>query len=117
LLAVLRYIEANPLRARMVADPGEYPWSSYRRHGLGQSDPLLDKMPEWEGLGRTDGERCARWRRFVVAAAAERDLEPIRTALRSGRPLGTGPWVEATARRLGVNLSPRPVGRPRKNMH
>ena len=35
LLACLRYIELNPVRARMVGDPGDYLWSSYRTHGLG----------------------------------------------------------------------------------
>jgi len=114
LLGVLRYIEANPLRAGMVADPGAYPWSSYRRHGLGQPDPLLDSLPEWDELGRTESERCSRWRRFVVAARAGRDLEPIRASLRSGRPYGSDSWVKATADRLGVSLVPRPRGRPRK---
>jgi putative transposase len=114
LLAVLRYIEANPVRARMVADPAEYPWSSFQRHGLGEPDPLLDGVPDWEAMGRTDRERCSRWRRFVVAARSRRDLEPIRSSLRSGRPYGSEIWVAATARRLGVDLNPRPRGRPRK---
>ena len=35
LLACLRYIELNPVRAGMVGDPGDYLWSSYRTHGLG----------------------------------------------------------------------------------
>ena len=53
LLAVLRYIEANPLRVKLVADLRDYRWSSYRQHGLGEADPLLDAFPEWEQLGRT----------------------------------------------------------------
>jgi REP element-mobilizing transposase RayT len=39
LLVVLRYIEANPLRAKMVTDPAEYQRSSLPYHGLGQDDP------------------------------------------------------------------------------
>jgi len=34
LLVVLHYIEANPLRAGIVADPADYRWSSYQQHGL-----------------------------------------------------------------------------------
>jgi putative transposase len=44
-LVVLRYIEANPLRAGMVADLAGYPWSSYVAHGLGKADPLLRPLP------------------------------------------------------------------------
>ena len=29
---VCRYVELNPVRARMVSGPGEWPWSSYRVH-------------------------------------------------------------------------------------
>ena len=52
-LVVLRYIEANPLRAGMVADLGEYPWSSYGVHGLGGEDALVLPLPAWEGLSAT----------------------------------------------------------------
>ena len=65
LLVVLRYIEANPVRAAMVADPCESTWSSHRCHGAGHADPILDSFPEWEQLGRTEPERRARWRRKV----------------------------------------------------
>lgn len=41
LLSCMRYIELNPVRAAMVADPGGYRWSSYRANGLGQPDARL----------------------------------------------------------------------------
>jgi len=41
LLEVCRYVELNPVRARMVSAPGEWPWSSYRAH-VGEADP-----PPW----------------------------------------------------------------------
>src|SRR5262245_56622646 len=40
-LVVMRYIGANPLRARMVGDLADYPWSSYGAHGLGRPNGLL----------------------------------------------------------------------------
>jgi putative transposase len=43
---VLCDIEANPLRARMVGNPADDPWSSYPAHGLGRPDPLLSPLPE-----------------------------------------------------------------------
>lgn len=36
-----RHIELNPVRAAMVADPLEYPWSSHRAYAKGDPDPLL----------------------------------------------------------------------------
>ncbi len=114
LLVVLRYIEANPLRAEIVADPGEYPWSSFQHHGMGKDDPLLSPFPEWEQLGRTDAERRRRWRVKLHASQRKEELTAVRDSLRTGRPLGEPRWVEQMAKRLGINLQPRPRGRPRK---
>jgi putative transposase len=51
LLTVMRYVEANPLRAKMVTDLADYPWSSYHVHGLGSATDLVDEAPVWERLG------------------------------------------------------------------
>ncbi len=114
MLVVLRYIEANPFRAKMVADLAEYRWSSYPCHGLGRDDPLLSPFPEWEELGRTEAERRRRWRAKVSAVPSEAELMSVRGSLRSGRPFGASDWTEQMARRLNIELVPRPRGRPRK---
>jgi putative transposase len=114
LLVVLRYIEANPLRAQMVADPADYRWSSYLHHGAGQDDPLLSPFPEWEELGRTEAERRQRWRAKVRAHQKESELTAVRQSLRSGRPFGESEWTERMAARLNIDRNPRPRGRPRK---
>jgi putative transposase len=114
LLTVLRYIEANPLRARLIADLADFPWSSYPAHALGQPNPLLDALPELEALGRTPAERRARWKRKVQAPQPEAELAAVRASLQGGRPLASPEWIAAHARRLGINPSPRPRGRPRK---
>jgi putative transposase len=114
MLVVLRYIEANPLRAKMIEDPADYQWSSYHCHALGQEDALLSPFPEWEELGRTEADRRRRWRAKVRAGQTEDELMTIRSSLRSGRPLGTAEWTEHIAQRLKINLLPRPRGRPRK---
>ena len=114
LLVVLRYLEANPLRARMVTDPADYRWSSYQQHGMGQDDPLLSGFPEWEELGRTEPERRKRWRAKVRAVPDESELAMVRGSLRSGRPLGSPEWTESMAERLKIELNPRSRGRPRK---
>jgi putative transposase len=112
LLVVLRYIEANPLRAGMVSDLGEYRWSSFGHHGLGHDDPLLDPFPEWEELGRTLAERRRRWRAKLRSDQGASELASVRTSIKTGRPLGAVDWIERVANRLNIELSPRPRGRP-----
>jgi putative transposase len=114
LLVVLRYIEANPLRAAMVADPGEHRWSSFQNHGLGQEDALLSRFPEWEGLGSTEALRQRRWRAKIRGPQRKGELMAVRSTLRSGRPFGESTWVERVAERLQINMQPRPRGRPPK---
>ena len=112
LLIVLRYIEANPLRAGMVVELGDYRWSSYLAHGLGHPDRLLAPMPELEALGTTPAERQSRWRDKVQSPQSDDELLRLRTSVRTGRPFGSPEWVGSLADRLGLNLHPRPRGRP-----
>jgi putative transposase len=114
LLTVLRYIEANPFRAGTVSDLSSYPWSSFPAHGHGRPDPRLDPLPEYEALGPTPASRQARWRRKVQATQPESEVHDIRASARSGKPLGTSEWVARAAQQLGINLNPRPRGRPRR---
>jgi putative transposase len=114
LLVVLRYIEANPIRAGMVTDPGDYQWSSYQYHGLGRPDALLCSFPEWEQMGQNESERRRRWRTKVRAAQSEEELRGVRTSICTGRPFGSTAWTEDVADRLQIDLNRRPRGRPPK---
>ena len=114
LLVVLRYIEANPLRASLVADAGDYLWSSFQYHGLGRADALLSPFPEWERSGPTEAERRRRWRAKVRRSQSEEELKAVRDSLCSGRPFGHAEWKERVVERLGIDLHPRPRGRPPK---
>ena len=59
LLACMRYIEENPVRAGLAAHPGEYPWSSYRANALGENDVLVAPHPHYYSLGRSPDARRA----------------------------------------------------------
>jgi putative transposase len=76
LLACMRYIELNPVRAAMVADPGGYRWSSYRANGLGQPDARLTPHPLYLGL---DVEPASSLRR-LPGACFVRNWMPTRPA-------------------------------------
>jgi len=47
-----RYIEMNPVRARLVARVRDWRWSSYRAHALGAADPLVSAHALYRALGR-----------------------------------------------------------------
>jgi putative transposase len=113
-LVVLRYIEANPLRAGMVRDLASYPWSSYGYHGLGRAEPLLTPLPVWLALKRTAAERHAFWRQWVHAPLTEAELTAVRHSVVSGWPYGSEGWTDRMSRALGLRREPRPRGRPRK---
>ena len=62
LLACMRYIELNPVRAGIVRRPAQYPWSSYRANALGEEDALVTPHPWYYALGRTPQARRAAYR-------------------------------------------------------
>jgi putative transposase len=114
-LVVLRYIEANPLRAGMVADLADYPWSSYGFHGLGRDDALISPLPAWEALGQAQEKRRSYWKKWVHTPLAESQLAEVRRSMVSGRPFGTVAWAESKATVLGPPPAPKRRGRPPKN--
>lgn len=68
-LACMRYIELNPVRAGLVRHPAHYRWSSYRANALGEADALLTPHALYCALGRTPEERRAAYRATFRAAA------------------------------------------------
>ncbi len=116
LLAVLRYIEANPVRGGLVERCGDYRWSSFRAHGLGQSDALLDRVIPYEALAAQPAARQRRWSAYVHQAPVEAELAAIRRSSESGLPFGESSWVGRLCRRLHLDLTIRPRGRPRKSI-
>jgi putative transposase len=60
-----RYIERNPLRAKLVHGLKDYPWSSYLAYAYGQSNPLVDEDPYYAQLGKTPFEHQTAYRDFV----------------------------------------------------
>jgi putative transposase len=99
LLAAVRYIELNPLRAGIVADPTRYRWSSAAAHVAGQNDSLVSAQPL--------SEFVKDWHVFLAGGLTDEDLERIERHAVSGLPLGSDGFVRALGQRLGRNLAPR----------
>lgn len=114
LLTVLRYIEANPLRAKLVARAEDYRWSSYSCHGAGTPNELLDPLVNYEELAKSPPARQRKWAEKIHALFDARQLQAIRRSVATGLPYGERTWVERLAKRLELDLTIRPRGRPRQ---
>ena len=114
LLACMRYIELNPVRARMVRKPENYPWSSYRANAEGEANALLQGHPLYQGLGATAGTRTRSYRGLFRAALGAEFLTELRAATNGGWALGSAKWKAKVERVAKRRAAPRPRGRPRK---
>ena len=114
LLACSRYIELNPVRAWMVADPSEYRWSSYTsRIDTGDSTGWLDTDPCYLALGNTAQQRSERYRTFVHGAVSQAERSLIREGLQRGQLTGDSRFVDEVERIAGLRIERRGQGRPR----
>jgi putative transposase len=85
----LRYVEANPVRAEIVAAPEEYRWSSARVHLLGVDDrsQLLD-LTFWQRSGGTET-----WREMHASVDRSAQTHLLRRCTYAGRPFGDESFV------------------------
>ncbi|MCP4199040.1 MAG: transposase [Proteobacteria bacterium] len=93
-LTCSRYIELNPVRARMVDYPAEYPWSSYRHNGLGMKDLLLTCYALFEEPGLSEEQRRAAYRSLFDQRIDEKMLTTIRDSTQRGWALGSRHFLE-----------------------
>lgn len=114
LLRCHRYIELNPVRAAMVADPADYPHSSYRANALGEPDALLTPHPQYLALGVTPAERRQAYRDFVASAIPNDELDLIRQRLQRQHALGSDRFRAMIEAQLARPVGPGRPGRPRK---
>lgn len=85
LLACMRYIEENPVRAGLAGHPAAYAWSSYRANALGEEDALVSPHAHYYSLGRSPRERQGAYAALFVRARVERrSLRPPRALSGSG---------------------------------
>jgi putative transposase len=113
-LACCRYIELNPVRARMVGHPREYRWSSYRAHAQGATDRLLTGHELYDRLARTPAERQKQYRALFRTALDPDFVDSLRAATNGGWALGDARFKQQIAKALGRRVAPLPRGRPRK---
>jgi len=103
LLRVLRYVEANPLRAGLVRRAEDWSWGSLAAATV--DGPQLTESPV---------HRPADWLDYVNAPAGA-DLEALRRSVNRGTPYGDGEWQERVAKTCGLEFTLREPGRPKRD--
>jgi len=112
-LACYRYIELNPVRARMAASPDGYSWSSHGHNALGPEQGFITSHAAYRALGDSDQVRREAYRALFDKGLSVEDMDEIRRYTRQQRVYGSEKLrreVEALTQRAAVA---RPRGRPR----
>jgi putative transposase len=115
-LTLCRYVERNPLRARLVRRAERWAWGSLaRRAGVLLSEssevppderPVLTAWP-------VEAPPMPKWVALVNEPTSPREEEAVIRSMRRSSPLGSPAWSDRTAKRLGLQWTLRPRGRPR----
>jgi putative transposase len=103
---VVRYVERNALHANPVERAESWRWSSLRR--VEREDPAFPILSTWSLPRPTD------WLQLVNQPQTEAEVAALRCCVNRGRPFGHPYWVTDTAKRLGLEWTIRPRGRPKK---
>lgn len=107
LLALVRYIHLNPVRACMVADPRDYRWSSHRAY-LGAPCPnWLRIEPVLAVFGSSPDAARTAYRRFMNEVPDDSDRDAITPNARRGPANHRGIGSPARARKPGSHAVPR----------
>lgn len=106
LLAAARYVELNPVRAKLVDRPEAYKWSSVIAHFEGHDDQLVKVLPLLNLIGN--------WREFLLQAVPYYQMEALRLHGRTGRPLGGEGFVAKLEKGLGRIFHRRKPGPKQK---
>ena len=102
LVAAVRYVSLNPVRARLVARAEDWPWSSVRAHLKGEADGLVRVRPVLDRIA-TFAE--------LLGSQDETGFDALRISEGTGRPLGNAEFIAGLERILGRRLAKRAPGR------
>jgi len=98
LLRTMRYVEMNPVRAKMVKSPSDYRFSSHRHHALGSADALISDCPAYLALGHSPlARRKAYLALFFNLLREELNntvlREAVQNIMRKADFVGSSAWV------------------------
>jgi putative transposase len=107
LVDLIRYVEQNPLRARLVRRAEDWKWSSlYRRmRNMPKDKKLLDRLPT---------VLPSNYKESVNDLLSKEIVETVRHSITKGLPYGGEAWVQSVVREYNLQSSTRGPGRPKK---
>jgi putative transposase len=114
LLAAMRYVDLNPVRAGITAEARDWRWSSALAH---TSPTPHDELLDWPWMEWMEGARLGRWiysdwRSSLLAAERPEELDRMRRATHLGEPLGSEEFVQELEAKAGRRLRVGTPGRP-----
>ncbi len=107
LMVAARYIELNPVKARLVSKPELWKYSSANSHIYGKEDVLLSRTSPLN-------EMIEDWKEFLRLTTAEQDIKMLQQHERTGRPLGSDGFLTRLEKSIGRLLKPKRPGRKPK---
>lgn len=111
LLRAVRYVEMNPVRARLTANPGDYVWSSARQHLHLESSPVIPT--DFHRVCLQAGLSHKNWKQFLMDEDQDM-VQQMRNCTKKGLAVGEDDFVERMEERFGVILRCKKKGRPLK---
>jgi putative transposase len=112
-LACMRYIEMNPVRARIVDRPAAYEWSSHGQNITGEPGGFITPHAEYLMLGRDEIRRGLAYRRLFDEPEDPAMLTTIRRGAAQGAAMGTEMYCQGVAQFVGKPVAFVRRGRPR----
>jgi putative transposase len=106
--SLIKYIERNPVRAKLVEKCENWQWGSAWRRTQGEKsgNKLLNELPQ------ALPENYQLW---INTVEKENELEQIRSCVNKGAPYGKGKWVDMMVKEHNLESTQRAGGRPRKS--
>jgi putative transposase len=114
LLACCRYVELNPIRAGIVADPGHYRWSSCKTKTGVDNQQWLDIDPFYMSLGESPRARQCKYREWLQDTIPEEELRVIRQSVQRNQLTGSKRYIDTIEKKIGKRVEFRGQGRPRQ---
>jgi putative transposase len=103
LIACIRYIEMNPVRASLVKTPQKWPWSSAAAHISGQGHEFVNCRALLD-IVKED------WESFLMKDIDTETIEVFRKHERTGRPIGDDDFIEKVEKITGRRVKARKPG-------
>jgi putative transposase len=114
LLACMAYMDLNPVRAGLVADPADHPWSSHGHYTGARVDKSLTPHAMYWQLGNTPFDREAAYTDLVRAGLPTSQVGALTQATLSGWALGDEGFKRGLQSQTERRVSPGRAGRPLK---